>query len=235
MNGVTANFQPQAWQNDYAIDIDGAFEFDATAAVMRLSVEEIKKLKDDSYEADNIAQDAGAGEDFSGPFFVTIVEPIEKFLEQFDTNIKMLTKERWAEIQAQFPEKESKCTLMSCDDFEAAILRIDWKKREYVIEGAGGHRDDLMTPEQVRQELMAKPVTKDIEKVAVVAWKENADGYTQICFYDLKAFESEVYGPASPVTRGTKHASADRQRKNLHGKNKGVRTQKPKRVARRGK
>lgn len=102
-----------------------------------------------------------------------------------------------------------RCKLKSGDEFECGIMVINWADHEFTVEGIGGHNNDLMTPKQVRQRLLNYRDNRKahIEKHgdygdkmpyevwAVVAWKENADGYQQLCHYDLADFENEVYGP----------------------------------------
>ncbi len=74
-----ATFQPQAWVNDFAVDIDGACEFDITAEVEKMGKEASLKLKDDDYPTDNLAIEAGVRGDHSGPFVVRVETAIRDY------------------------------------------------------------------------------------------------------------------------------------------------------------
>jgi hypothetical protein len=84
--------------------------------------------------------------------------------------------------------------LKSGDECEVGLLRIDWDKRTWCVDGIGGHRGDLISPAEVL-DVLQQPREPNTEIMAVVAWKENADGYQQLCFYEMQSFQSEVYGP----------------------------------------
>jgi hypothetical protein len=77
---ITATFQPQAWINDYAVETDGRTQFDCTKTVLRLSLAEIKKLRDDQYETDNLLPDSVMGS-HSGPFYVSVENAIDEFFD----------------------------------------------------------------------------------------------------------------------------------------------------------
>lgn len=51
---ILATFQPQAWQRDYAVDIDGRCEVDVTDKVLSLALDEIIGLDDDDYDTDDL-------------------------------------------------------------------------------------------------------------------------------------------------------------------------------------
>ena len=65
-----AEFVPQAWVNDHAIEVDGRREFDITTQVKAMGREASLDLKDDTYESDELAREAGLLRDHSGPFYV---------------------------------------------------------------------------------------------------------------------------------------------------------------------
>lgn len=67
---LMAVFQPQAWVNDYAINIDGAVEFDATEAFLGRSLEFIRKYAECSYDSDVLADDLPERQQHDGPFEV---------------------------------------------------------------------------------------------------------------------------------------------------------------------
>ena len=65
-----ATFRPQAWQNGYAVDVDGKVEFDATGKLLTLSLDEIREFKENDYDSDNLADDLPERQDHDGPFEV---------------------------------------------------------------------------------------------------------------------------------------------------------------------
>lgn len=95
---VMAYFQPQAWINDYATNIDGGKKFDCTKEILRMSAAEIKALADDQYNTDGLAEcrkDVFGGH--SGPFYVAVEEAVADFfhahkLEITDESLAKLRK-----------------------------------------------------------------------------------------------------------------------------------------------
>ena len=79
------------------------------------------------------------------------------------------------------------------EEFECGLMVIDWNNKTWTVNGLGGHSNDQMTPERVLSELRGIHPT-GFEFIALVGWKENSDGYQQVCFYDLEQFEENVYG-----------------------------------------
>ena len=67
---ATAIFHPQAWQNDYAIEVDPEGE-------IAFSVGEVSEtIEDDTYESDELRSHPNAPEwvkDWTGPFYIEIV------------------------------------------------------------------------------------------------------------------------------------------------------------------
>ena len=76
---IMATFQPQAWRNDRAVDIDGRREFDITDEVLRLGREKALATKDNSWESDNLAREAGLLSEHSGPFYVRCEDAIREY------------------------------------------------------------------------------------------------------------------------------------------------------------
>lgn len=80
MMRYTATFQPQAWQNDYVINVDaeGPTTWDCTDFVESLSPNEREKaMVPDSYESDDARTSKNTPKwvrEWSGPFYVTIEE-----------------------------------------------------------------------------------------------------------------------------------------------------------------
>jgi hypothetical protein len=78
---ILAHFQPQAWINDYAVDIDGACDVDVTDQIVAMGREEALKLKDCSHETDVLWYNSSEGRatDHSGPFAFYVEDAIHKF------------------------------------------------------------------------------------------------------------------------------------------------------------
>ena len=78
-----ATFVPQAWVNDYAVDIDGAFKFDITDQVEKLGPWRATAIRDDSDLADglyyNWLRDHPGKEAHRGPFAVRCAEAIAAY------------------------------------------------------------------------------------------------------------------------------------------------------------
>lgn len=76
-----AKFQPQAWVNDNAVDIDGVTEFDITNQVLALGRETSLKIKDTSSEADELWFNSKDHKyvKHDGPFMVTAQEAVKAF------------------------------------------------------------------------------------------------------------------------------------------------------------
>ncbi|MGF6440224.1 hypothetical protein [Paraburkholderia youngii] len=71
---ITAHFQPQAWQNDYTIDIDGAREVDVTAAVLKHELCRIHAFVDYKESVECLVDPVALGHD--GPFSVRVTGSI---------------------------------------------------------------------------------------------------------------------------------------------------------------
>ena len=81
---VIARFQPQAWINDYATDIDGAYKFDVTDQILAMGKEKALELEDNQYESDNLWHKWVADhpdQDHDGPFYVEVQAAIRSFFE----------------------------------------------------------------------------------------------------------------------------------------------------------
>lgn len=78
-----AHFQPQAWVNDYAMDIDGGYQFDITAQIDAMKPAEALMIKDDSYEADNLWLEHPISKErgHDGPFYISCADAIKEYLE----------------------------------------------------------------------------------------------------------------------------------------------------------
>ena len=85
MKPIIAKFHPQAWVNDYAIDVDpeGDTEWDASPEILAMAPAERIELDDDSYETDALRYGVNAPKwvaDWSGPFYITVVDDIPEEL-----------------------------------------------------------------------------------------------------------------------------------------------------------
>lgn len=98
---------------------------------------------------------------------------------------------RARETAVDVNEKSTAEQPTATEDFECGVLEIDWDKRTFVVRGIGGHANDLMTPADALRTLRRRCPPERL-RLAVVAWKENADGYQQLAFYDLPTFQHEV-------------------------------------------
>jgi len=82
----TARFVPQAWINDYAVEVDGAKEFDITAEVEVLGKEESLLLRDDDYCSDNMVSlyKVAEAENHSGPYRVELQQSIRDYWDYWE-------------------------------------------------------------------------------------------------------------------------------------------------------
>lgn len=75
----TATFTPQAWQNDYAIEVDpeGPTTWDVTPEVEAILAKGKPVPDPDTYESDDLRYAAAAPQwtaDWTGPFYITVTE-----------------------------------------------------------------------------------------------------------------------------------------------------------------
>jgi hypothetical protein len=71
---IIAVFQPQAWVNDYATDIDGRQEVDVTDAVLRRDLHRIHALQDYRDSTDTLVDSRKLGHD--GPSTVQVTDSV---------------------------------------------------------------------------------------------------------------------------------------------------------------
>ena len=87
---ITATFHPQAWIDDYAVEVDpeGETEFDATERVLELLT---MTLADDEYRSDEIR---AAGPDWvkewNGPFYIEVCKEVEAYFEKMAEYVNYL-------------------------------------------------------------------------------------------------------------------------------------------------
>ena len=82
---VMADFHPQAWQKDFAIDVDpeGETEIDITFEILTMGADAAGAIKDSSQEADLFTTAALAPYwiyDWKGPYNITVQDEIETYL-----------------------------------------------------------------------------------------------------------------------------------------------------------
>lgn len=73
---IIAIFHPQAWINNYAVEVDGQMEIDVTEAVLELGKEKALALRDDQYETDDLVI---GRHDHTGPFWVEVEQSIADY------------------------------------------------------------------------------------------------------------------------------------------------------------
>ncbi|HEY3965164.1 MAG TPA: hypothetical protein VGM05_11485 [Planctomycetaceae bacterium] len=71
---IMARFVPQAWIGDYAVEIDGAYEFDVTEQILSKSKAEALSIEDDGCESDNLWHEHPVSHEkpHHGPFVVRV-------------------------------------------------------------------------------------------------------------------------------------------------------------------
>jgi hypothetical protein len=80
---IVAKFRPQAWINDYAVDVDGGYDFDATELLLSWPWAQIMAIEDHSYTADAVWQDhyISIEHPHNGPFEVEVTASLLAFLD----------------------------------------------------------------------------------------------------------------------------------------------------------
>lgn len=79
---IIAHFQPQAWINDNAYEVDGAYTFDVTDLVLEMGREKALEIEDGQLSADELWRDWVADhpqQDHDGPFCIKVEEAIKAF------------------------------------------------------------------------------------------------------------------------------------------------------------
>lgn len=99
---LIATFRPQAWVNDYAIDIDGRVEFDATEKFLSLPLDTIRDFAENNFDSDRLAEDLPEYADHHGPFEVDA--DIDGWLESlgYEGGRKSLTENDLVELRKLF-------------------------------------------------------------------------------------------------------------------------------------
>ena len=81
---IIAHFRPQVWIDDYAFDIDGAYDFDATDLLLSWPLSRVLSVTDHSYESSAVWQEHPVSSErpHDGPFEVKVEVAIATYLTQ---------------------------------------------------------------------------------------------------------------------------------------------------------
>jgi hypothetical protein len=91
---VIARFQPQAWVNDTAMNIDGVCDLDVTDRLLAMSLKHIHLLENDDYPSDELVHGLT---DHVGPHYVEVKDSILEFFaveKLADLTEKILAEQR---------------------------------------------------------------------------------------------------------------------------------------------
>jgi len=79
---ILAKFVPQAWINDYAVDVDdGVVVFDCTEQIVEMGKEAAMQIRDDQYESDDLIP-SEIRDRHSGPFRVEVQAAIQAYFAE---------------------------------------------------------------------------------------------------------------------------------------------------------
>ncbi len=83
---IIAEFVPQVWVNDYAIEADplGETKFGVTAAILEMGKYTAIGLVDDTYKTDELRYSTNAPEwvrEWSGPFYIRVEVEIARYFD----------------------------------------------------------------------------------------------------------------------------------------------------------
>lgn len=118
---ILAVFQPQAWINDNATDIDGRVEVDVTTRVLGLSLERLQSLQDGRDSTDDLVYGTSAASEHNGPFTVTVVNNVCDFFEV--TALADISAEMLRSVHQEYLEKESDLTTKVADCTRPSVAR----------------------------------------------------------------------------------------------------------------
>lgn len=78
---IVARFIPQAWIHDYAVEINGAYEFDVTEQILAMPKDKALEIRDDDYDSDNLWHENPISSErpHSGPFYVRVRDAIHEY------------------------------------------------------------------------------------------------------------------------------------------------------------
>ena len=142
MPTLTATFHPQQWVNDHAMDSAPSFEFDAAAALLALTAQQVRFLAAQTRERsgrdlDHLAEAAnlvGDGpEQHNGPYRVTLdADELDAFLSAVGLDdLPALTDADVARIRMTGPDPFRESVIQDCVDH--AIDKAD--EGDFTIDG----------------------------------------------------------------------------------------------------
>lgn len=147
---LVAHFQPQAWQNDHAIEVDGAREFDCGAILLALEARQFRAAAasiraGNDHALDCLAEAAGlvgGADGHDGPFSVTVDDQaFETFLDEAGIGKDepaSMTDERLTELRRTLDVR----TLAEGKEISPDVLlrtRIgDWRKADGMADELAG-------------------------------------------------------------------------------------------------
>lgn len=129
-NGIFAYFYPQAYINDYAVDIDGHKVVDVTAEVLSLPLDKIKVLRDNRDNTDELVAHCHLG-----PFRVEVVDSILRFFDVLC--LGEITAEMLEDARKQFTARLSPLSGCDKESPSPAGTRCKTQKNNGVIELSG--------------------------------------------------------------------------------------------------
>ena len=84
---VIARFQPQVFINDYAVPIDGAYDFDVTDQIKSMTRAAAEAIEDYDYSSDDLWHAycaSNPGKHHDGPFSVCVTTSIDKYFRSVE-------------------------------------------------------------------------------------------------------------------------------------------------------
>jgi len=84
---IVATFHPQAWVNDYAIEVDpeGETRWDVTDGIVAMGLLKALEIRDDCYTSDDLRFSDNAPDwvrNWTGPFYVAVEDSIMSYFEE---------------------------------------------------------------------------------------------------------------------------------------------------------
>jgi len=90
---ILARFVPQLWLNNYAVDSDDVIEFDITEQIKEMGKEKALRIKNDTYEADDLwSNSPDHNENHDGPFKILCEEQIRRYFSTDFYRVKIQGK-----------------------------------------------------------------------------------------------------------------------------------------------
>lgn len=127
---IFAYFYPQAYINDYAVDIDGLQVVDVTTEVLFMPLDRIKRLRDNRNNTDELVAHC-----HMGPFRVEAVDSILGFFDVLC--LGEITAEMLEDAQKQFTARLSHLSGCATESTSSAGTQHKTEKNNYIIELSG--------------------------------------------------------------------------------------------------